>query len=116
MSEQSILRARLSKVEALLARPGHEGERIAAQAAVERIGARLAELRRENPLPELLHPLSDVWADDLLAVLESQRVAVQTLCRSQMAMARGATAFINVVLWTRNEAIARFWYGGESGR
>jgi phage gp46-like protein len=114
MSEQAILRARLSKVEALLARPGHEGERIAAQAAVERIGERLAQLRRENPLPELF-PLSDLWADDLLTILESQRVAAYSLYRSQMEWARSATHFMRAALWHQGSAVARFWRGGEPG-
>jgi hypothetical protein len=98
MSEQSVLRARLSKVEALLARPGHEGERIAAQAAIDRIGERLAELRRENSLPEPPFPFDDAWVDDLLSVLERQRVAAHCLYRGNLAWVQGATSFMRAAL------------------
>jgi hypothetical protein len=116
MSEQAILRARLAKVEALLARAGHEGERIAAQAAVERISERLAQLRRENPLSEFLVPLSDFWTEDLLDVFESQRVVAYSLYRTNLAWARGATSFMRAAVWPRSDAVARFWDGGEPGR
>jgi hypothetical protein len=111
MSEQAILRARLSKAEALLARPGNEGERIAAQAAVERIGARLAQLRRENPLSEVLFPLGDVWGYDLRALLENHRAASDSLYRSNLAWAYGATSFMRAAALSSSGAIARFWFG-----
>jgi hypothetical protein len=111
MSERALLRERLSKVEALLARPGHEGERIAAQAAVERIGERLAELRREDPMFDLLFPMSNVWTQDLMDVFESQRAAACSLYRSNLAWTRGATSFMRAAFWPQSEALARFWYG-----
>ena len=112
MSEQAILRARLSKVEALLARPGHEGERIAAEAAIERIRERLSQLRAENPIPDLLVPLGASWTNDMLDVLEQQRATAHSLYRSHLAWARGATAFMRAAVWPRSDAVSRFWHGG----
>jgi len=113
MKERALLRERLSKVEALLARPGHEGERIAAQAAVERIGERLAELQREDSMSDLLFPMSEFWRQDLLTAFEGQRTAAYSLYRSNLAWTRGAASFMHAAFWPQSEAIARFWYGDE---
>lgn len=60
-SEQESLRARLSKLEALFARAGTQGERAAAAAAIERLQGRL---QREHAEPEieLKFSLPDSWS------------------------------------------------------
>jgi hypothetical protein len=109
MNEQAILRERLRKVEALLARPGHEGERLAAQAAVDRLRERLADLSRQDPISELLFPLADSLGLDLLAAFERQRLAAYSLYRGNLDVARGANAFVRTFFGPRFEDLARFW-------
>jgi hypothetical protein len=116
MSEQAILRARLSKIEALLARPGHEGERLAAEAAAERISDRLAQLRHERPLSGSLFPPRRFWNAGLLDIVESQRVAAYTLCRSNLAWAYDVTSFMRAAAWPQSETVTRFWYGDHPAR
>ena len=51
MSTQSQLREKLRKIEALFAGAGTTGERLAAEAALERVRARLTELgRKDSPI------------------------------------------------------------------
>ena len=50
MSTESQLREKLRKIEALFAGAGTAGERLAAEAALERVRARLGELSRQDPL------------------------------------------------------------------
>src|ERR1700675_4245879 len=50
MSTESQLREKLRKIEALFAGAGTAGERLAAEAALERVRARLGELSRQEPL------------------------------------------------------------------
>ena len=51
MSIESQLREKLRKIEALFAAASTAGERLAAEAALERVRARLAELgRRDSPI------------------------------------------------------------------
>ena len=53
MSTESQLREKLRKIEALFAGAGTAGERLAAEAALERVRARLAELSRQDPSIEM---------------------------------------------------------------
>src|SRR5258708_40091377 len=53
MSTESQLREKLRKIEALFAGAGTAGERIAAEAALERVRERLAELGRQDPSIEM---------------------------------------------------------------
>ena len=50
MSTESQLREKLRKIEALFAGAGTAGERLAAEAALEGVRARLGELSRQDPL------------------------------------------------------------------
>src|SRR6267142_5751577 len=51
MSTESQLREKLRKIEALFAGAGTAGERLAAEAALERVRARLGELSRQDRIP-----------------------------------------------------------------
>ena len=53
MSTESQLREKLRKIEALFAGAGTAGERLAAEAALERVRARLGELSRQDPSIEM---------------------------------------------------------------
>lgn len=115
MNEQAILRGRLSKIEALLARPGNEGERIAAEAAVARIQERLGELQSQETLAERLFPFGGIWTTDAVTLLRSQRRAADRLYRQNLAMARGAQAFMRIMIETDFTDVFRFWSGAGSG-
>ena len=59
MSTQSQLREKLRKIEALFAGAGTSGERLAAEAALERVRARLSELGRQDAPIEMQCSMSD---------------------------------------------------------
>ena len=68
MNEQT-LRDKLEKLEALFARPGTDGERVAAGLAIERIKARLEEIKKYDPEVEYKFGLRDVWSHMLFLAL-----------------------------------------------
>jgi hypothetical protein len=69
MPTQAQLRDKLRKVEALFVGAGTAGERLAAQAAIERVRRRLAELEREAPPIEMQFSLPDPWSRHLFIAL-----------------------------------------------
>ena len=70
MSEDSDLKAKLAKLEALFRRAGSPGEKSAAGAAIERLQGRLAGSgEKREPEVELQHSLPDVWSADLFCAV-----------------------------------------------
>lgn len=69
MSIESQLRERLRKIEALFAGAGTTGERIAAEAALERVRARLHEIGQVDPPVEMQLSLPDQWSRYLFLAL-----------------------------------------------
>jgi hypothetical protein len=69
MSIESQLRGKLCKIEALFAGASTTGERLAAEAALERVRARLAELRRRDPPIEMQFSMPDRWSRHLFLAL-----------------------------------------------
>ncbi len=66
MSEDSDLKAKLAKLEALFRRAGSPGEKSAAGAAIERLQGRLAGSgEKREPEVELQYSLPDVWSAEL---------------------------------------------------
>ena len=65
MSIESQLREKLRKIEALFAGASTAGERLAAEAALERVRARLAELGRRDPPIEMQFSMPDRWSRHL---------------------------------------------------
>ena len=65
MSTESQLREKLRKIEALFAGAGTAGERLAAEAALERVRARLGELSRQDPSIEMQFSMPDQWSRHL---------------------------------------------------
>ena len=63
------LLARLRKIEALMAGAGTAGERQAANAALDRVKARLAEQARHDPPIELQFSMADAWSRQLFVAL-----------------------------------------------
>ena len=102
MSNESQLRDKLRKIEALFAGAGTSGERLAAEAALERVRARLTELRRQDPPAELQISLSDQWSRRLFLALcrryglEPYRYHRQ---RRTTLMVRAPRRFFDQVLW-----------------
>ena len=102
MSSESQLRDKLRKIEALFAGAGTSGERLAAEAALERVRARLTELRRQDPPAELQISLSDQWSRRLFLALcrryglEPYRYHRQ---RRTTLMVRAPRRFFDQVLW-----------------
>jgi hypothetical protein len=59
MSIESQLREKLRKIEALFAGAGTAGERLAAEAALQRVRERLTELGRQDPSIEMQFSMPD---------------------------------------------------------
>src|SRR5215831_4424959 len=69
MTIESQLSEKLRKIEALFAGAGTAGERLAAEAALERVRARLAELGRQDPPIEMQFTMPDRWSRHLFLAL-----------------------------------------------
>src|SRR6476646_11059120 len=69
MSTESQLREKLRKIEALFAGAGTTGERLAAEAALERVRARLTELGHKDAPVEMQFSMPDQWSRHLFLAL-----------------------------------------------
>lgn len=102
MSIESQLRDRLRKIEALFAGAGTAGERLAAEAALARVRARLAELGQLDPPVEIQFSMADQWSRHLFLAL-CRRYGLQPYRlyrqRRNTIMVRAPRGFINQVLW-----------------
>lgn len=102
MDDEARLRDRLRKIEALFAGAGTAGERMAAEAALERVRARLAEQRRRDPTVELQFSLQDPWSRRLFVAL-CRRYGLSPYRyprqRRQTVMLRGPRTFLDEILW-----------------
>lgn len=102
MNEEDRLVDKLRKIEALFARPGTEGERIAAGDALERIQRRLKELEQTERPVEYRFSLPDTWAKSLfIALLRRYGLAPYRYPgqRRNTVMVRVNTTFVNDTLW-----------------
>ena len=101
MNDQTQLREKLRKLEALFAGAGTPGEKQAAEAGLERIRARLAELEQSDPAIEMQFSLPDVWSRKLFLALcrryglKPYRLARQ---RATTVMLRVPKKFVDQVL------------------
>ena len=69
MSDESLLRDKLRKIEALFAGAGTPGEAVAAKAAAERIRARLNETAKTEAAIEFRFSVPDPWSRQLFVAL-----------------------------------------------
>ena len=69
MTGESDLREKLRKIEALFAGAATAGERDAAEAALQRVKARLAEIGRRDPPVEMQFSMPDQWSQRLFLAL-----------------------------------------------
>jgi hypothetical protein len=102
MTDEAQLREKLRKIEALFAGAGTVGERIAAEAALERVRARLAELESRDQSIEMQFSLPDQWSRRLfLALCRRYGLKPYRLYRQRLTtvMLRVPKRFIDQVLW-----------------
>lgn len=99
---ESEVREKLRKVEALFARGGTEGERMAAAAAAERIRARLKTEQNGQQAVEMQFSLKNLWSRQLFVALcrryelKPYRYSRQ---RTTTIMLRVPESFANEILW-----------------
>ena len=108
MSEEERLVEKLRRIETLFARPGTEGEQLAAQRARERILARLREAEKEDPAVENRFSLSDRWSRRLFVALLRRYGITPYRYRGQRrttVMARVSQKFVGETLWPEFEAL-----------
>ena len=102
MSTESQLREKLRKIEALFAGAGTTGERLAAEAALERVRARLTELGHKDSPVEMQFSMPDQWSRHLFLAL-CRRYGLQPYRlyrqRRNTVMVRAPKGFIDQVLW-----------------
>ena len=102
MSTESELRDKLRKIEALFAGAGTAGERMAAEAALGRIRARLAEFSRSDAPIAMQFSMPDQWSRHLfLALCRRYGLRPYRLHRQRRntVMVRAPKGFINEVMW-----------------
>ena len=110
MSIESQLREKLRKIEALFAGAGTPGERLAAEAALERVRARLAELGRGDPPVEMHFSVPDRWSRHLfLALCRRYGLAPYRYPRQRRntIMVRAPRGFVDQVLWPEFSELER---------
>jgi len=108
MFEETQLREKMRKIEALFAGAGTEGERLAAGAALTRVRARLAALQRDAPPIEMQFSLGDQWSRRLfLALCRRYGLAPYRLPRQRLTtvMLTAPRRFVEEVLWPEFEEL-----------
>jgi len=102
MSSESNLREKLRKIEALFLGAGTAGERLAAEAALERVRAKLKEIERQDPPVEMQFSLPDQWSRHLFMAL-CRRYGLKPYRyrrqRRTTLMVRAPRHFVETVLW-----------------
>lgn len=102
MPTEAHLREKLRKIEALFAGAGTAGERLAAEAALERVRARLTDLSRHDPPIEMQFTMPDTWSGHLFIAL-CQRYGLKPYRyrrqRRSTLMVRAPKGFVDQVLW-----------------
>ena len=100
MPTRSHLREK--QIEALFSGAGTAGERLAAEAALERVRAKLAELERQDPAVELQFSMPDQLSRHLFIAL-CRRYGLQPYRyrrqRRTSVMVRAPRRFLDEVLW-----------------
>jgi hypothetical protein len=102
MTDETDLREKLRKIEALFAGAATPGERDAAEAALERLRARLAEAARRDAPVELRFLMPDQWSKHLFIALcrryglRPYRYQRQKRTTVMLRVPRG---FLDQVLW-----------------
>lgn len=115
MSSEAELRDKLRKIEALFAGAKTDGERFAADAAAERIKARLAEIGAHEAAIEMRFALHDPWSRKLFVAL-ARRYGLRPYrlprMKRQSVVLMAPQSFIETVLWPEfqelNQALTQY--------
>jgi len=102
MSGDARLREKLRKIEALFAGAGTEGERLAAEAALARLRARLEEIGRSEKPTEFQFSVPDTWSRNLfLALCRRYGISPYRYPRQRRTtvVLRAPRRFVEDVLW-----------------
>jgi hypothetical protein len=102
VTPEQELAERLRRLEALHARPGTEGERVAAANALERLRARLARMQASEPTHDFRFNLPDAWARQLFTALARRYGLTPFRRRGQRAttvMLHASPSFVDQTLW-----------------
>ena len=99
---ESQLRDKLRKIEALFSGAGTIGERLAAEAALERVRARLTKVQQYDPPIEMKFTVTDTWSVHLFIAL-CRRYGLKPFRyrrqRRNTVMVRVPQGFVDQVLW-----------------
>ena len=102
MSDETLLRDKLRKIEALFAGAGTAGEQAAAGAAAERIRSRIADIARTEPPVEVRFSIPDQWSRQLFIAL-CRRYGVKPYryrrMQRQTIVVKSPKSFLDTVLW-----------------
>ncbi len=115
MPTESQLRDKLRKIEALFAGAGTAGEKMAAEAALARVRARLAEFGERDAPIDLQFSMADQWSRLLFLAL-ARRYGLKPYRlprqRRNTVMIRAPQGFVDQVLWPEfvelNEALVAY--------
>jgi hypothetical protein len=109
MAPPSDLKDKLRKIEALIAGAGTGGERLAAEAARERIQARLADERVSEAEVEVRFSIPDPWARMLFVAL-CRRYGLRPFryrrMHRQSIVVKAPESFMEGVLWPEFEELS----------
>ena len=110
MSEETLLREKLRKIEALFAGAATPGEKEAAGAAAERIRARLAQSRTAEASVETRFSIPDQWSRQLFIAL-CRRYGMRPFryrrMHRQSLIVNAPRSFIDQVLWPEFEELSQ---------
>jgi hypothetical protein len=110
MNDDAVLRAKLRKIEALFAGAGTEGERNAAEAALQRIRERLEQAQRAEKPIEMKFTFPDLWSRRLFVAL-CRRYELKPFRykrqRYTTVMLRAPYSFIDAILWPEFQELNR---------
>ncbi len=102
MVGQADLREKLRKIEALFSGAGTAGERLAAEAALARVRAKLEQIERGEPPVELQFSIPDQWSRHLFIAL-CRRYGLRPYRyhrqRRTTVIVRAPRRFLDEVLW-----------------
>ncbi|OIO66094.1 MAG: hypothetical protein CO186_08455 [Zetaproteobacteria bacterium CG_4_9_14_3_um_filter_49_83] len=108
MSVERDMIEKMRKIEALFARAGTEGERMAAESALERMKMRIEACKQADPAVEYKFSLNNTWSRRLLIAL-LRRYDIEPYRRYRQrrttVMAKVSRSFVDQTLWPEFTAL-----------
>ena len=109
MTPEQALREKLNKIEALIAGAATDGERAAADAAADRIRARLGTVMVDDTVIEMKFSIPDPWSRQLFIALARRHGLHPFRYRRmhrQSIIVRAGERFVDNVLWPQFEELS----------